>query len=368
MKFFKKILFAFIAFLISDSCFAQIGIQEQSSYLDSVLSQLNSIEDSELRLLVINQQLNLKSALIEQHKKKMEQLEKDFDNTQKYHARLASQLDSEKSIYASLVVKASRIHSLMLQNFDVFSFDNLYKSYRQFLYIKWLTDYRLKKIKRIKSLKTEIVNVLVEKDKIAAKQDIVAKQLGVEQSFIQRYTKSRASVIESLKNEGSKATVENQTLDSAKIKQIAGTKESNDEASILFQIQKGYLKWPVKKGVIIRYFGESPDPVHDKVTIMNEGLDFLVSSQSKVQCVYNGVVAKIFNLPHNQYSVIVRHGNYFTVYSGMEHILVSVGDKINKDDVLGDFDTENKNSVLKFQIWNGAQVINPYDWLIKYPK
>ena len=143
---------------------------------------------------------------------------------------------------------------------------------------------------------------------------------------------------------------------------------SADDETTLFQVQKGYLMWPVHKAVIIRYFGESKHPVYDKVTIKNDGLDFCVPEVSKVQCVYNGSVAKIVKLPQNKFSVIVRHGSFYTVYSGLDHINVSQGDMINKSDVVGGFDAENGDCILNFQIWLGSEVLNPYHWLVKNTK
>lgn len=369
MKLISKILVLLVLTVLARPSFSQVGIAEQSAYLDSVLVDLSKTTDPDLALSIINQQLDLKNSLIEKLKFQIVQVDKDCYNTDMYYKKLNSQLDYEKSIYSDLIVRAQRLHSLMHQNFDVFSFDNLYQSFRQFLYIKWLTDYRLKKIQRIKALKNEISNVLDDLEKLRNKKNKLAEKLGVEQSFITKYSKSRLALLkeaeQSQSNNFSQEILRN-NLDSVQSKTI--NKEQADEATVLFQIQKSYLIWPVKKAVIIKFFGESQLKDQSKVTIKNDGLDFLVPSTSKVHCVYNGYVAKIVVLPKDKYAVIVRHGNYYTVYSGLDHILVSVNDEISKDDVIGDFETENKNSVFNFQIWLGSEVLNPYDWLIKYPK
>ncbi len=366
----RRILILFLIVFTFNNAFSQVGLEEQSAYLDSVLVVLESpekIDNPSVILSIIDEQLNLKNSLTSKLKNQIIQLDKDVYNNELFYQRLNSQLDYEKNIYASLIVTASRLRTLMYQNFDIFSFDNLYKTYRQFLYIKWLTDYRQKKIMRIKALKAEIATVVSTLDSIKAAKNVVAEKLGVEQTFIKRYSSSRnliaQSYTENKEEEVSREIIKN-NIDSLRTPDLT----AGENETTLFQVQKGYLMWPVRKAVIIRYFGESKHPVYDKVTVKNDGLDFCVPQSSKVQCVYNGIVAKVVKLPQNKFSVIVRHGSYYTVYSGLDHINVSQGDMINKGDITGGFDAENGDCVLNFQIWLGTEVLNPYHWLVKNTK
>lgn len=369
MKSFLKILFTLVCLLTTIPGFSQLAIEEQSTFLDSVLVNLSTSKNPENMIAIIDQQLNLKNSLIEKLKFEIVQIDKDIYNNEVYFERLNSQLVYEKNIYADLIVKAQRLNSLMHQNFDIFSFDNLYTTYRQFLYIKWLADYRKNKIKRINNLKLEIAKVVEELDNHKTQKNLLAEKLGVERSFIKKYSTSRIAIIRELAKTGTPTveSVKSNDLDSLKSTRIS-SRETQADSSMLFQIQKGYLIWPVHKATIINYFGEKPHPVFDKVTVKNDGLDFCVPSNSKVQCVYNGVVAKITSLPQDKYVVIVRHGAYFTVYNGLDHIKVEIGDELEKGDIIGDFETEESHSVFNFQIWQGAESLDPYQWLIKLPK
>ena len=367
----KNILLFFCLLIECNALFSQVPVAEQSAYLDSVLVDLSENENPLLRLSVLDEQLNLKNSLISELKFQIVQLDKDIYNNKLEFERLNSQLEYEKNIYASLIVKASRFRNLMYQNFDVFSFDNLYKMYRQFLYIKYLTDYRLKKIKRINALKAEIAVVVKKLDDIKTKKNSLAAKIGVEQSFISKYSISRNLVATEIKEENKKDFVSREIIKENLnlINEIdAKPLTENDNISVLFQIQKGYLSWPVKKAAIIRYFGDVKYPDQEKIVMKNYGLDFCVPKTSKVCCVYNGVVVKIIPLAQSKYSVIVRHGEYYTVYSDLDHISVSVGDNLEKNDVIGGFDSTNNYAVFNFQIWNGSKVQNPYDWLIKTEK
>ena len=369
MKMKNSCLLLFLVLLFCNGVLrAQSTIAEQTAYLDSVLTDLSDGKNIDLKLSVLDEQLNLENSLISQLKFQIVQLDKDIYNNELFFQRLNSQLDYEKDIYSSLVVTASRLNTMMHQNFDIFSFDNLYKTYRQFLYVKWLTDYRQKKIKRIKALKAEIATVVETLDSIKAEKNILASKIGIEQSFIKQYSQSRNLIVKDVavhqKTEDVSREIIKISLDSLAAPEVVATKD----ATVLFQVQKGYLIWPVEKAAIIRYFGESKHPVYDKITVKNDGLDFCAPRDSKVRCVYNGVVAKIVRLPQDKFSVIVRHGDYYTVYSELDHIVVSQGDQLEKKDIVGDFDTEEKHAVFNFQIWQGSKVLNPYDWLIKNNK
>jgi murein DD-endopeptidase MepM/ murein hydrolase activator NlpD len=364
----KKVYLILVILLFNSAVKAQSTIAEQSAYLDSVITSLSETKAPALLFSVLNEQLNLKNSLISQLKFQIVQLDKDIYNNELFHKRLNSQLEYEKDIYASLVVTASRLQSMMHQNFDIFSFDNLYKTYRQFLYIKWLTDYRQKKIKRIKALKAEIATVVGTLDSIKNHKNSLAEKIGVEQSFINRYSQSRNLIAKNVEAQMKTEDVSREIIKTNLNTLAVPSVISDRDETVLFQLQKGYLIWPVEKAVIIRYFGESKHPVYDKITIRNDGLDFCAPKDSKVRCVYNGIVAKVVCLPENKFSVIVRHGDYYTVYSDLNHITVSQGDELQKMDVVGDFDTEDNHAVFNFQIWQGSKVLNPYDWLIKKEK
>lgn len=367
MKVFRKILVVLILAICAGNSVAQMNLREQNKFLDEVIKDMS--DSSSVAVPILEQQVAIKGEVIKMLKDSIVQIDKDIFNHEVYYERLNSQLDYEKNIYSDLIVKAHRLRSLMYENFDIFSFDNLYTTYRQFLYIKWLTDYRKKKIVRINTLKREIEKVVAELETKKSDKSEKAKQQGVEEDFLRKYNSRKSVLLKHLSNNSVAVNeIHNNNLDSIRSVSTLTVNESDEDVSTLFKLQEGYLMWPVHKAVVINYFGEKKHPVFDNVMVKNDGLDFCVPSDSKVQCVYGGVVAKITLLPRNQYVVIVRHGNYFTVYNGLNYISVSVGDELDRGDTIGTFDTEQTHANFNFQIWKGTECLNPYKWLIKYPK
>ena len=375
MKKFFVILFLSV---VGEGLMAQTSILQQNAFLDSLIANAdNANYDIVSRISILDTQLETKEIVVKKLKSDIVQLDKEIYNYQIYHERLNTQLEYEKKKYSELIVQADKIKNSMYQNFDLFSFDNLYKSFRQFLFIKNLSDYRAKKIKRIKDIKNEIANVTVSLDESKNKRSILAERLGVEQSFITKYKNNRRDIIAKFKAELSNKAQEDaqpkvvqgdiyrpDSVSLAKASKLADTHNNvSEQDAFLFEVQKGYLEWPVKNSVIISSFGEKKHPVYDKITIRNDGINFLVPAYSEVQVVYDGEVSKIVSLPTNQFAIIVKHGTYFTVYSGLDHIKVESGDAVQKGDVIGNFENYENKLILNFQIWQGTNKINPYHWL-----
>ena len=133
------ILFLFVGF--TTSSLAQTTVNQQSVFLDSVLA--GSPRDSYSlihQLEIYDTQIENKDYIIAKLKSEIDQRDKDVYNHQKYYERLSTQLEYEKKKYIELILQADKIKNSMYNNFDILSFDNLYKSFRQFLFIKYLSD------------------------------------------------------------------------------------------------------------------------------------------------------------------------------------------------------------------------------------
>ncbi|MGL5894199.1 MAG: murein hydrolase activator EnvC family protein, partial [Bacteroidales bacterium] len=119
---------------------------------------------------------------------------------------------------------------------------------------------------------------------------------------------------------------------------------------------------------IIGRFGTQQHKDHKFVTTENKGIDILVKSGTDARAAFEGVVSKVFVVPGYNNSIIVRHGNYLTVYSNLSQVYVKAGDKVSTRQVLGRIYSdpdENNKSVLHFQLWKETTKLNPELWLAK---
>jgi murein DD-endopeptidase MepM/ murein hydrolase activator NlpD len=109
-----------------------------------------------------------------------------------------------------------------------------------------------------------------------------------------------------------------------------------------------------KRYTIVAYFGEQQHQELKNIRTNNNGIDLRTTPGAEAQAVFNGVVTRVFVVPGYNNSVIVRHGNYLTVYSNLSQVYVKQGDKVKTRQSLGKVftDTEDGNStILHFQLW-----------------
>lgn len=124
--------------------------------------------------------------------------------------------------------------------------------------------------------------------------------------------------------------------------------------------RKGQLGWPVR-GTIARAFGTHPHPEVPSVKVTNSGVDIDAGISAAVEAIFAGEVIGNQQIPGIGRIVMIRHGEYYTVYSGMEFVRVTVGHKVQAGDPLGL--TRADGSALHFELWRGKTPLDPKRWL-----
>ncbi|MDE6345834.1 MAG: peptidoglycan DD-metalloendopeptidase family protein [Muribaculaceae bacterium] len=138
-----------------------------------------------------------------------------------------------------------------------------------------------------------------------------------------------------------------------------------------FAANKGRLSYPVNPHNIVRRFGRQQHPLHKNVMTDNAGIDMETSSGAAVKCVFDGEVSAIFCPDGYNNVVLVRHGQYLTVYANLGTLSVRTGDKVKTGQTLGTVYVDagdNGRSILHFEIRNAVNAKsvtkeNPEVWL-----
>jgi septal ring factor EnvC (AmiA/AmiB activator) len=136
-----------------------------------------------------------------------------------------------------------------------------------------------------------------------------------------------------------------------------------------FEGNRGKLPWPVDKGSITENFGKNPHPTLKNVYTNNRGIDISAPQNSQVRAVFDGEVTSVLNIPGAGKVVIIKHGNYRTVYSNLQDTYVKIGSKVNTKKVIGSLLSKNGEtlSVVHFEIHkvSGVEVtcLNPTLWV-----
>lgn len=132
-----------------------------------------------------------------------------------------------------------------------------------------------------------------------------------------------------------------------------------------FSVQKGKLSWPIKKGRVIRKFGEDKNQKLKTVTL-NYGIDIKAEGDMSVRNVADGVVSIIEWIPGYGTVVIITHkGGYRTVLGHIKNIGVSTGDVVRIGEKIGEVSESLEGSIVHFEIWHERNYQNPEVWLAK---
>jgi septal ring factor EnvC (AmiA/AmiB activator) len=139
-----------------------------------------------------------------------------------------------------------------------------------------------------------------------------------------------------------------------------------DEAKLAssFAALRGRMPFPVPSGFISDHFGVHKHPILKGVMINNNGIDIQTSAGSAVHSVYDGVVQSVVNIPGINMVVAIQHGDYFTVYSKLENVSVSMGQRVRTGQRIGSVASdEDGTSEINFQVWKNTVRQNPETWL-----
>jgi len=132
-----------------------------------------------------------------------------------------------------------------------------------------------------------------------------------------------------------------------------------------FEENRGRLPWPLQKAMVSETFGFHPHPHLKNISIRNDGITLKAEAGAPVRACFRGEVTAVVNIPGMQKTVIIRHGQYLTVYAHLDQTQVSKGQKIQTGQTIGRLHVrqEDEHSYLQFQLWKGTAKVNPLPWL-----
>ena len=143
--------------------------------------------------------------------------------------------------------------------------------------------------------------------------------------------------------------------------------EGEAKLSGSFASNKGRLPAPLTGTfTVTSRFGAHRHEALSHVTVNNAGVDLRGSSSARARAVFDGKVTRIFTLEGFNNTIIVRHGNYLTIYSNLTEVSVTTGDNVRTGQDLGKIYSDPElggASVLHFQVWKETQKMDPLLWI-----
>ncbi len=144
--------------------------------------------------------------------------------------------------------------------------------------------------------------------------------------------------------------------------------EASPEAAALsdnFEANRGRLPWPVESGMIVGYFGKQKNADMERITEENDGIIFGTRKGGAVKAIFEGSVSRVFSIPGAGFVVMVKHGQYFTNYVGIQSPSVRPGDKVRTGQVIGSARSNEDESmgVVEVQVYKGGALQNANSWI-----
>jgi len=203
----------------------------------------------------------------------------------------------------------------------------------------------------------------LEKNKKTLQSDLVKKEKQAN-ALNRQIEKIIAEEVLKSEKAAKSDNVENRT---AEIKGGYAMTVSERTLSSTFAGNKGNLPFPLKGNYkIVGYFGVHQHKELSKIVTINNGIDIETTSGNEARAIFEGIVSRIFTLPGYNNSIILRHGNFLTLYSNIDQVYVKQGDKVNTEQKIGKIytDKENGNStLLHFEIWKEQTKLDPMEWI-----
>lgn len=358
---------------------------EEINYTNRLLMQTDKDAKVTLnKLEVLNKQIDLRNRLLNDYDAQLRILQLSIDDNQFIVECLKEDLEKIRNVYAGLVQQAYRNRSNYNQLVFLLSSDNFNQAYKRLLYTRQLARYRQQQLTLIDAIRdigekkvADLNKRREEQEEVLSRQKVEFSKLRNEKEqqseYHQRLQKKERELRDLLRQqrqveERLQKEIERLIAEEAKRAMEKGQTPQERQLSDNFERNKGKFPWPVSQGVITDRFGEHPHPVMKNIIIRNNGIDITTSPGEQARSIFNGIVSRVFAVPGGNMAVIIRHGQFITVYSNLKEILVKQGDQVVTSQNIGiiysDPNEEDK-TVLKFQIWKENVKLNPELWISK---
>lgn len=293
---------------------------------------------------------------------------------------LEKELVIQKEKYAEFLRFSYKNSSKITTVMYLLASENLNQFYLRRKYLEQLNDARKEKIELIVRIDQQIQYEIAELTKAKTEIGEIILTAEQEKKELSSSKKKRNEVLAELTNEEKRLKEELANKEKVaseltkKIEELIRAEAKKDKFAVLtpeqklvssnFEKNRGKLPWPTAQGIITEPFGEHGHITLRGVKVRNNGVDITTLPGTEVRSIFNGEVSKIFSIKGSNYTVIVRHGTYYTVYHNLINVSVEVGDALTVKQRIGEVGSSaNTEPIVHLEIWKGMEKLNPEYWI-----
>jgi len=369
-------------------------IKLEIKHYETMVSQGRKDERSIISILEdLNYKATIRRNLISVTNQQANLLTREINNNQNTITKLRDRLTLLKEEYAAMIVKSYKSKSEQSKVMFLLSSSNFQQAYKRLQYIKQYADYQKKQGEeiKVKTIELQALNQNLLKQK--QDKEVLVKENRLAKDKLEQELKQQEILVASIKKDLTKYTSQirskQQEIDKIdkEIEKIikdamaasnvkAGkSKESTTFAltpedkklAASFTANKGKLPWPVEHGLVKVRYGIQKSPIDRTVPIKSNGVRILTNKDEKVRAVFEGTIHSILVPKNGNMTILIQHGNYFTIYKNLSKLYVKKGDKVTTKQEIGEVltDKASNETILSFVIWKDGDTQNPEHWINK---
>jgi septal ring factor EnvC (AmiA/AmiB activator) len=363
----------------------RINLEEMENSANLLKQTQDTKKENIGQIQIINRRINLRGQIIESIEKETKLLDEEINERNKLVMEMEKDLEMLKSEYAKLILFSYKNRNKYDKVIFLFSAESFNQAYKRLRYVKQFVKFRRKQSEGIRNLQGKVIYEINDLDTKKNQKLSLAEEKKSENRNLKKEVNQKNNIVARLKKKEyelkaqiaekkkineriEKEITEIITAEAKKLKNASIYNQLTPEERLIsnnFMENKGRLPWPTEKGVITEHFGVHPHPVLKGITIENNGVDIVTTQGAEARALFDGVVSKVIAILGANYTVIIRHGNYLTVYQNLVNVKVKKGDIIRVKQAIGTIYTDKETNItmLHIEIWKELQKQNPEEWL-----
>ncbi len=381
------------------------ALQKDIATANKLLKETSKSKEVTLnQVSLMDKKIKKRQRLINAYNEQIQVLENSITKGEANIKTLNGELKKLRKEYAKMVEFAYKNRSHYDQLEFIFAAEDFNQAMRRLRYIQQFTEARKTKMNQISATQKKVSDEVDAQRKNREQQAaLLADEKSQQETLVNEKAELNAQVAQLKKKEGSiQQSIKEKQVQAKKFqkeidkiiaeeirkaneraakeaKNAKNSKNTNTKAdkmaltpsekalSTSFSANKGRLPWPVEKGVIASSYGKHASAISSKVTVTNDGIDIATTENARARCVFEGVVVSVVKPSASNIGVIIRHGDYFTVYSQLDEVFVNRGDKVKTKQEIGRVHTDKSEgkTELHFELRQGTGTLNPSVWLAR---
>ena len=338
----------------------------------------------------LDKKINMRQQLIRVTNQQSNLLNRQINANIRSVAKLREDLKLLKEDYANLILRSYQNKTQNNRLMFLLSSDGFFEAYKRFQYMKQYAAHRKSQGEKIALKTDEILKLNIDLTAQRKAKDVLISENTQVKNTLYREISAQKDLLRSIRQNETKYTAaiaekekEARRIDreierlirsaiASSNKRAGSTSASTfvltPEAKMVadnFSSNKGNLIWPVEKGIKSQGFGVYADKVYPGIKHQNNGVTIATDKGEKARAIFEGEVMNVITNRLGRRGVLVRHGNYISMYYNLSNVFVKKGDRVTTKEVLGDIYTNrlDGSTKLKFYLYRDTSKLNPEEWI-----